>query len=80
MDFLKESVKIAIRKSLDSLASAHPGESVCGYALLTDDDLQCLGYHAITKERLEKGGSELRFRLLTGLTRMVRMPSTNRVN
>lgn len=63
MDFLKESVKIAIRKSLDSLASAHPGESVCGYALLTDDDLQCLDYHAITMERLEKGGSELRFQI-----------------
>ncbi|MGQ0801010.1 MAG: DUF4303 domain-containing protein [Pseudomarimonas sp.] len=63
MESLKEAVKASVQKTLQSLANSHFGESVCGYALLTDDDLQSLGYLAVTREYLERHGNESRYEI-----------------
>lgn len=42
----------AIEASVAAIAAAHPGESISGYALLTDDELGTLSHLACTEEYL----------------------------
>jgi len=53
-----ERVKATIRTTLESLAQAHPGETLVGYALCTDDDLSSLLFRAITAEAMAASNVE----------------------
>jgi hypothetical protein len=50
-DFLG-ALKTAVRTSCAAIKTAHPGESLAGYALGTDDGLETLSYFAVTRESL----------------------------
>jgi uncharacterized protein DUF4303 len=50
---LTKAVKDAVGRTLQTLAEAHSGEGLVGYALVTDDDIRSLGYMACTRESLE---------------------------
>jgi hypothetical protein len=47
-----ECVKGAVRRSIATLNRNHPGETLAGYALLTDDELSTLLYSSVTREAL----------------------------
>ena len=49
-DILKQSTKVAIQHSLCRVLASHAGETLNGYAIVTDDDLSALGYFASTIE------------------------------
>lgn len=46
------AVKVAVRRTVHLLRERHPGETLAGYALLTDDGLGTLLYLAVTREVL----------------------------
>jgi len=57
-DLVLQAVRLAISRVLES----HPNELICGFALLTDDDLRSLGYAACTYEGLgDDAGGSVRF-------------------
>jgi hypothetical protein len=58
---LKEAVKVAVRYSTNAVSEKHPGESLNGYALVTDDNLRTLGHLASTLEFTRSRGEEVRF-------------------
>ena len=45
-------VQDAVRATAAAVTTRHPGETLAGYALLTDDDLGTLGHLAVTREAL----------------------------
>lgn len=52
-DALRKAVKVAVRRTLDAVRANYPGETLNGYALVTDDALRTLGYVASTVEYTE---------------------------
>jgi hypothetical protein len=58
---LKQEVKSAVKHSIAALSEGHPGESMDGYALVTDDGLRTLGFLASTTEFTESQEESVRF-------------------
>jgi Domain of unknown function (DUF4303) len=57
-----ELLKSAVRQSISELTHQRAGESLVGYALVTDDGLGTLRHQAITREALQASGdSDLMF-------------------
>ena len=50
------ATKRAVLASIRSVRGAHPAERLCGYALLTDDNLRTIGYAACTEEQVASCG------------------------
>jgi hypothetical protein len=46
------AVLAAVRRTCEAMRSAHPGVSLAGYALATDDGLESLSHFAVTREAL----------------------------
>jgi len=49
-EVLKEATKVAVTHSIRSVLANRVGESLNGYAIITDDDLSAIGYCASTNE------------------------------
>jgi hypothetical protein len=50
-DFI-DAVKVAVHSSCAAIRAAHPGESLAGFALATDDGLETLSDFFVTREGL----------------------------
>jgi hypothetical protein len=55
---LLQAVKGAVRQTVAAIGARRPGDSLAGYALLTDDSLTTLTYTAVTKEALTLSGAD----------------------
>lgn len=69
-------VKAAVKRSVAAIRATHPTETLCAFALCTDDDLRTVFHVAASVEYLERAREpDVRFPL-TGSTTKVRSAST----